>query len=332
MAEYINSAVTSNTSLLPQVTNDSLLRHIGFPLSVVLLQPETGKVEVRTVFNRRQLTSKIELEIRQRNSRGWNVYVEVNSSRKANGRSSAADIISLRAVVGDIDAKDGRCKDDCLDLIRKLPKVPTIIVDTGGGYQTWYFYEVPLETTPDHISRHVALNRAIAHCTDGDAVHDLPRMLRLGGYTNWPDKRKRERGRTPALVQVIGGCNLRYELEELEEAFHSTLESLLPVSESLGPAADLNSDLMNGVSTDWFDKLSPDDKDACLAKILNHPRIQALADTSDGAPQPNWRTVLAACARSGAPKAYELCKAWARTSPRFEETDFNRRWQSYSRG
>jgi hypothetical protein len=82
----------------------------------------------------------------------------------------------------------------------------------------------------------------------------------------------------------------------------------------------------------WFERLSPEAKDACLAKMLQVPAVIALADTCDETPSPNWRTVLAACVRSGAPDAYSLCRAWAQTSERFDPDDFDVRWRSYARG
>lgn len=96
-------------------------------------------------------------------------------------------------------------------------------------------------------------------------------------------------------------------------------------------------DLPNNVSFDtssanWFDRLAPADKNACLAEILQLSAIIALADTSDTAPAPNWRTVMAACTRSGAPNAYGLCRAWAQTSKRFDADNFDLRWRSYKGG
>lgn len=97
--------------------------------------------------------------------------------------------------------------------------------------------------------------------------------------------------------------------------------------------ADLPSNIIFGQTGDhWFDRLREDDKSACLAELLRVPAVKALADTPDNAPSPNWRTVVAACVRSGAPDAYSLCRAWAATSPRFDPNDFDLRWRSYSRG
>lgn len=97
--------------------------------------------------------------------------------------------------------------------------------------------------------------------------------------------------------------------------------------------ADFPSNLVFSPSGDnWFDRLSPDDKNVCLSEMLQLPAVVALADTSDNAPSPNWRTVVAACVRSDAPDAYSLCRAWAQTSERFDPDNFDVRWRSYARG
>lgn len=96
---------------------------------------------------------------------------------------------------------------------------------------------------------------------------------------------------------------------------------------------DMPSNLAFASSSDnWFDRLLPDDRNACLSEILRVPAIVALADTSDSAPSPNWRTVLAACARSSAPNARDLCRAWAQSSARFDAENFDLRWRSYRGG
>lgn len=96
---------------------------------------------------------------------------------------------------------------------------------------------------------------------------------------------------------------------------------------------DLPGNLEFGQTGDhWFDRLAPDDKNACLTAMLQVPAVIALADMPDDARSPNWRTVVAACVRSGASDAYSLCRAWAETSDRFEPENFEVRWRSYSRG
>ena len=106
----------------------------------------------------------------------------------------------------------------------------------------------------------------------------------------------------------------------------------VPQAPPVTGASDFPSNLGSAATSDhWFDRLSPDDKDACLAAMLQVPAVVALADTPDNAPSPNWRNVVAACVRSGAPDAENLCRAWAQTSHRYHVDDFASRWGSYAR-
>ena len=113
------------------------------------------------------------------------------------------------------------------------------------------------------------------------------------------------------------------------QAMQSGVPPLPPIIGS----GDFPGNLVLGPTGDnWFDRLSLDDRNACLAAMLQEPAVIALADTPDDAPSPNWRTILAACVRSGAPDAYKLGRNWAQTSPRFDPDDFDLRWGSYARG
>jgi hypothetical protein len=150
--------------------------------------------------------------------------------------------------------------------------------------------------------------------------------MRLPGFTNFPSAQKRARRREEAKAVVETARRCTYTLDELAASFAP-------------PAAAARSPLLNAIAgglsgsvggSGWFNQLTPEDKNACLAEMLRVPAVVRLADTSDGDPSPNWRTVLAACARSEAPDAYRLAQVWAETSARFDPNDFDRRWNSYA--
>lgn len=133
-------------------------------------------------------------------------------------------------------------------------------------------------------------------------------------------------------IGTFGECSGFAALEQRWFPPRVMLAGVPPPPPVIG-VADLPSNLRFGDAGDhWFARLSPDDKNACLAAMLQVPAVIALADTLDEAPSPNWRTVLAACVRSGAPNAENLCRAWAQTSQRYRPDDFDSRWGSYARG
>lgn len=130
---------------------------------------------------------------------------------------------------------------------------------------------------------------------------------------------------------ILGECPGLFALERRWFPGKDAVEA--PPALAIVGDKDVPSNLLAPSSgSSWFDRLPPHKKDACLAEMLRLPAVIALADTPDGASEPNWRTIVASCARSGASDAYNLCRAWAQTSPRFDPDNFDLRWRSYRRG
>jgi hypothetical protein len=84
-----------------------------------------------------------------------------------------------------------------------------------------------------------------------------------------------------------------------------------------------NSDLSAGLSAHWFEWLTPDQKDACLAEMLD-----AVADLAD-AGRPDWLRIVAACARSGAPGAEDICRRWSQCSSKYSAAHFDTAYRSF---
>lgn len=304
-------------------TPADFVRALGYPFQLVALHPATGRVEVRHASDAITLAQAVR-HMQKLNAEGLNVYYEVNPGATGH-RSKASDITHLRAVVGDADATGRRSVQDCFAAAAALPLPPTFTLATGGGVQVVYLLENVPAATPKNSAIHEAVGRALRDLLDGDAVFDLPRIMRLPGFMNWPNAKKRAAGREPVKAKVMAGSAQRYAMAELAHAFVKTA-----TAKPTAAPARMNADLSGGLAAaPWFNTLSADDQNACLAEMLKLPNVVALADTSDGAPAPNWRTIVAACARSGAPNAYALCRAWAQTSPRFDPHDFDARYRSF---
>lgn len=299
------------------------VRALGYPLQLVALHPATGRVEVRHASDALSLGEAM-LYMLKLNAAGLNVYYEVNPGATGR-RSKAADVTHLRAVVGDADSSPERSAQDCFAAAAALPLPPTFTLATGGGVQVIYLLDKILPNTSKDAETYEAVGRAIRDFIDGDAVFDLPRIMRLPGLMNWPNAKKQAVGREPIKARVLAGSERRYAMTELANAFVKTA-----TPKQTGASASMNADLSGGLgATPWFNTLSAGDQNACLAEMLSLPNVVSLADTSDGARTPNWRTVMAACARSGAPDAYALCREWAKTSSRFDPRDFDARYRSF---
>lgn len=83
---------------------------------------------------------------------------------------------------------------------------PTVLVDSGGGFQALFRLVEPimLDRTEDMADEVARRNHALAVRFGGDiAAKDVSRVLRLPGTTNWPDRKKREKGRKLAPTTLL---------------------------------------------------------------------------------------------------------------------------------
>lgn len=210
--------------------------------------------------------------------------------------------VAFYVTVADFDRCDEAKMDECHALWRELGEPFTEVSPSNSGLHMWGLSRSPLRG---------------GNAGDGRELYSGGRFITMTGIG--------ARG-------AFGECPGFSTLEQRWFPPRAMPEGVPPAPPVIG-GADFPSNLDFGPNSDnWFERLSSDDKNACLAEILRVPIVMALADTLDNAPSPNWRTVLAACARSGAPDAENLCRAWAKTSPRFGSLDFEARWRSYARG
>lgn len=83
---------------------------------------------------------------------------------------------------------------------------PSIVVDSGGGYQVLWKHADPTPINGDaRLAAQVeTYNRALARHLDGDiACANVDRLLRLPGTINFPNEKKRKLGRVPALSRLV---------------------------------------------------------------------------------------------------------------------------------
>lgn len=136
------------------------------------------------------------------NARAANCYWTVNVCRPGvNRKPTKADIVATRFVHLDIDPpKDGSAfdKEAAAQALIDAPVAPTAALESGGGLQAFWRHDGGAE--PSQIE---ALNRALEVRFGGDPVANIDRVMRLPGTVNWPDAKKRARGRVPALAQII---------------------------------------------------------------------------------------------------------------------------------
>jgi hypothetical protein len=195
-------------------------------------------------------------DITRRQARGSNVYYGVNRPCSAakqhgnNGKCNGEDIVSIRALVFDIDFTEKRTPhiDEALlafidrTLINELH--PSLIVDSGGGVQLIYLLERFVDVTrfrppktdkEQDINGQIEINcRAITElATDCetllrqqvppslpikiDSMSNIDRVMRLPGTINHPKAEKIARGQVEALAHIAKDNQIKCDIYALRK-------------------------------------------------------------------------------------------------------------------
>lgn len=129
------------------------------------------------------------------------------------------DITAARFVHVDIDPpKDGGGFDraQVLAKLEALRCPPSFVIDSGGGVQAFWRLDGPAANL-DAIE---GINAQVRDLFGADACQNIDRLMRLPGSINWPNAKKRERGRTPALARMLSDDDgTFYEPDELRATF-----------------------------------------------------------------------------------------------------------------
>ena len=142
-----------------------------------------------------------------------NIYFNVNPSRLLmDKKSERANVQSLAWLHVDIDPRVGEDhteeRERALGLLQKPPvgvPVPTVIIDSGGGYQGFWALEKPfqIDGLPENYEEAARYNKQLEILFHADNCHNVDRIMRLPGTVNIPDKKKAEKGRVEALSKLI---------------------------------------------------------------------------------------------------------------------------------
>jgi Protein of unknown function (DUF3987) len=218
----------------------------------------------------------------------WTVNVcQSNLMKKA----KKGDVQLLRAVWADCDPLDDpklgeRCRPWAAGrqrlhkLARELEQLtcpPSAILDSGNGIQVVYRLAEPIEANEEYVAAIERLGRRIECALGGlENTSNVDRVLRIPGTVNWPNAKKRERGRTPAMAGIIFECDRVYAWHELQEEVAARLED-----EPLGnavPIAYRERAYANGHAV-HIDGLPDYPTEEQIGSLLeNHPNVRAIWD------------------------------------------------------
>lgn len=188
------------------------LPHLRFV--VALLNPE-AKQALAFTFARADIDANAE-GIARANAGGWNAYFRPNgyATDAAFSGSSHPEKGDVRTgFVSHIDTdapKELATEEERLSWCGAKAKElgadgASLVWFTGGGVQAAKFLREPVILGADGTAHEEfeEANVAWANARGGDHCHDCSHLLRLPGSVNWPDARKRGRGRVPTLARLI---------------------------------------------------------------------------------------------------------------------------------
>ena len=199
--------------------------HPAGPWVLTAIPPEGGQTETKTFGPKSEKSA--EAWILKRNQT-LNIYFSVNlPNRAVTKKMDREDIHLVPWLHVDVDARAGEDLSQEVERIRVLltercPVLPpSVVVFSGGGYQAYWRLAEPVRTNGQlHAAEEMArYNKQLEIQLGGDNCHNIDRIMRVPGTTNFPNAKKRARGRTVSHSEVYSfDSALIYELAQFSPA------------------------------------------------------------------------------------------------------------------
>ncbi|MBW2636073.1 MAG: hypothetical protein JRC86_00860, partial [Deltaproteobacteria bacterium] len=155
-----------------------------------------------------------------------NIYFSVNPTiSPMNKKPLRTDIDTVEYLHVDIDPRAGEDFEEeqerILKLFREFKPLPTCLIFSGGGYQGFWKLDEPIMiggslSLAEDAKRY---NMQLEVLMGGDNCHNVDRIMRVPGTTNWPNQKKRDKGRVPAQSALIHfDKDLVYNINQFQAA------------------------------------------------------------------------------------------------------------------
>jgi hypothetical protein len=156
-----------------------------------------------------------------------NIYFHVNPVRRSlTSKASKEDVARLAWLHVDIDPRAGEDFEEervrALKLLQGYTPKPTVIIDSGGGFQGfWKLQDSDRLLIDGNLARAQELeayNIQLEKVFQGDHCHNCDRIMRLPGTINVPNAKKLKKGRKPALSSVVEWNDASYSIDQFTPA------------------------------------------------------------------------------------------------------------------
>lgn len=183
-----------------------------------------------------------------------NLYYNVNEPVEScvSKKSEKKEIARVHFLQIDMDVrKSGETEEDARARIEaaleRYGKVPSALVNSGGGFNALFRLTTPVEIDQESESRRDRTideverkNKQLAADLEGDVTHDVNRILRLPGTINRLNKTKVERGRVPSLSSLLYVSDRTYDFDSFISA--PAVATNQTTSSTLTPSASVHTE------------------------------------------------------------------------------------------
>jgi hypothetical protein len=194
--------------------------HPDGPWVLTSIPVEGGRTTTETFFDMKAARGWIEQK-----SGNQNVYWTVNRVRGAIDKKPKKEDIEEAVMLHiDVDPRKGEdvAKEQAriLKLLEDFSPSPSAVIFSGGGYQAFWRLDEPLYIggTAERWTDLEAYNRQLGIVLGGDNTWNVDRIMRLPGTINIPDDKKRKKGRTERLAEIIELSETTYPLHDFTPA------------------------------------------------------------------------------------------------------------------
>lgn len=221
--------------------------------------------------NRNEFVDDIEAAIEA----GFSIYYHVNETPLSfTKRASKEDIVACPFLHIDVDPRDGKElvaeRSRILSLLESPPADvphPTVIIDSGGGFQALWKLESPLS-----VEEAEARNKWLADRLGGDrGATDASRILRLPGTVNYPNEKKQAKGRVAAPAKLIRFAD--YAVYSADDFGTEATRETADVEVEWGELPEVDVTDLADLLKEWVEFImSPPEGDRSkqVAQVINH--------------------------------------------------------------
>jgi hypothetical protein len=227
------------------------------------------------------------------NNEHSNLYFSVNTAKPVPKKPLKKDIEALNAVHADVDPQGGTDlgeeRERLINLAAELAgrkRPPSFVLDSGGGIQAFFVAAESCPADPtEYIHEVETYNARLACVLGGDiTTRNADRIMRVPGTVNWPDQRKRDRGRVPTMASLLHASGRTYHWREIADEI-TALEDEPPehAAAPFEPRTRFGGHPGgNGAVLEGMPPYPTDDQ--LKALLENHPEVAAIWDQSTSWP------------------------------------------------